>query len=68
VLDLARIDDEGGDSEAQSWPCGKGCFFARRVGIFRRLFGCVNLELAYTLHILISSSVYALSIDVSCSY
>jgi hypothetical protein len=64
VLDLARIDDKGGDSEAQSQPFGKGCFFAHQVSIFRRLFGCVNFELAYTLHISICSSVYALSFDV----
>ena len=68
ALDLARLDDEGGDSGGHSWPLEKRCFFARRDGFFRRLFGRVDFVLAYTLHISIWSSVSALSISVSCLY
>jgi hypothetical protein len=65
VLGLTQIADEGDDPVDQSWPSGKSRFFARWASFFWRLFGRVDFELAYTLHISNWSSVSALSKDVS---
>jgi hypothetical protein len=68
VLDFTEVDEEVDDSGAQRWAVKKRWFFGGRASIFGRLFDREDFELAYTLLRLICSSVYALSINVWCSY
>jgi hypothetical protein len=66
VLDFTRVDEEVDDFGHRSWAVQMRWFFGGRVGIFRRLFGREDFELAKTMLISIWSSLSALFIYVSC--